>query len=109
MMQFDELGYLRSRVEARCASLGIGEERTDAMLDAGFGTSAKATETRLRIVDEMLMLVTDVFGVGRGADWLRHHGETFGGATPLDLATGGLSGVRRVRDHLRILHDVLAD
>jgi hypothetical protein len=106
---FDELGHLRSMVRARCASLDLHEDEADSLLDAGLGASANAIETRLRIVDEILMLAVAVFGATRGGEWLRHHGDIFAGRTPLDMAMGNLCGARRVRDHLRILHDALVD
>ena len=101
MREFDEIGYLRARNEARCDQLGMDAASMDALLGPGLGASRREEETRLRIADETLALLFELFDASARRSWFRTRNTKLDGYAPLVLATLHLSGLREVRDYLR--------
>ena len=108
-MEFDEVGHLRRRIVARCLDLLIAPHERFRLEQPGFGHSTRSEETHVRVLDEMLTLLVEVFPCRAGLDWLRQPNAAFSWRTPLELAQHGPSGLRGVRDHLRILHEASID
>jgi hypothetical protein len=107
MLDFDELAYLRSKIEARCQEFRLDSHETSRLLQPGLGSSASAAEAHIRIVDEMLTLLMLLYSVDDAQSWLRTSNSALGGRAPLALASMHIAGLREVRAHLRLMHDVI--
>ena len=103
MREFDEMRFLRARTEVCCEQFGMDAASMDALLGPGLGASRREEETRLRIADETLTLLFELFDASARRSWFRTPNTELGGYAPLVLATLHLPGLREVRDYLRSL------
>lgn len=101
MLAFNELRFLKARVLMRCAELELNDTEVSGLLYPGLGSAKHDAEIRVRILDEVFSLLLNI-PFGERIAWLREPNSGLAGDSPLRRATTYSSGLRAVRNLLRV-------